>query len=159
MADYYPDMIHHTDVRACTRMPRESGARCACSSTALPLPRTQVINAPPFFAVCWAAVRPFLPPDFVRAVKLSSGVDTGECVELTALLPAEARRERLRHQRTGWGVRAWRPGPLPSVQWPPVQLPAVPLPDFRAPQLPPLPAGAQLAAIQLPALPTALTLP
>ena len=43
MARYYPDMIGHT----------------------------AVMHAPPWFSCCWAVVRPFLPRDFVHAVRCS----------------------------------------------------------------------------------------
>lgn len=91
MARYYPDMIDHTDV----------------------------VNAPPWFACCWAMLRPFLPRDFVAAVRLSREPELGELQELAPLgagarVPSASRRS-WRHMALPWAAVAAVP-PLRSLR-------------------------------------------
>jgi len=79
MAEYYPDMIDHTEV----------------------------VRPPPLFACCWAAVRPFLPRDFVRSVRVKWHEKApAVCVELTPLPYTPKRRFRTRGFSIG--RREWR---------------------------------------------------
>lgn len=109
MADYYPDTI----------------------GSAL------VINSPVWFDICWACVKPFLPREFVRAVRLSDIEDVGRVIELAP--GSRSPRRRATSQFDRWIERSrrslatgfsWSWDGAPPLAWP--SLPGNP------PQLPPL---------------------
>ena len=95
MQQYYPERILHTDV----------------------------IHAPPFFGALFPLLRPFLPPDMVRNIRVNprSIDDVGELQVLTPLA-VEAPDDGAAAQQRRWGIEwppqmPWESGDLRLPVW------------------------------------------